>query len=137
MRRLLAEMGSLSQALYEAADFGIPRSYSTALGALEDRPRRVTELAIRTGLTQPRITVLLQELEERGLVERKRCIEDRRAVETRITPLGRELLEAGRQRMATALLDALRVKVDDPEHVVTLACVALRRLVDAFVPEVS
>ena len=136
-RGLLSGIGRLSGALFQAGEFGIPRSYATALDALDDRPHRVTELTRPTGLTQPRVTVVLQELEERGLVERRRCPQDRRAVEAFITPLGRELLEQARQRMAAALLEALRAGVDDPEHTVAVAREAVCTLLHAFVPEAT
>jgi DNA-binding MarR family transcriptional regulator len=136
-RGLLSGIARLSRSLFQAGDFGLPRSHTSALDALEDGPRRVTELTGHTGLTQPRVTVVLQELEERGLVERKRCAEDRRATKAYITPLGRELLEQGRQRIASALLDALRGYVDDPEHAVMVAQEAVCTLLDAFEPEVS
>lgn len=136
-RGLLRGIGRLSQALFRAGDFGLSRSHTAVLDALESTFRRVTELAGHTGLTQPRVTVCLQELEERGLVERARCAKDRRAVETSITPAGRELLEAARQRMAAALLEGLRSNVDDPERAVGAARDAVSTLLHAIEPEAS
>ncbi|AEW98973.1 MarR family winged helix-turn-helix transcriptional regulator [Streptantibioticus cattleyicolor] len=136
-RGLLSGINRLSRTLFQTGDFGLPRSAATALDALEDHPRRVTELTSYTGLTQPRVTVVLQELEERGLVERRRCAEDRRAIMAHITPRGRELLEQARQRMAAALLDALRAGVDDPEHTVAVAREAVCTLLNALEPEAS
>lgn len=134
---LLSGIGRLARRLFQAGEFGLPRSSASALEALDARPRRVTELTSPTGLTQPRVTVVLQDLEERGLVERKRCTGDRRATEAHITPLGRELLEHARQRMAAAMLDALRAEVDDPEQTVTVAREAVTTILNALEPEVS
>jgi DNA-binding MarR family transcriptional regulator len=84
------------------------------------------------------VTVLLQKLEERELVTRRRCTTDRRAVETALTPAGRRLLEEGRQRMAAALLDALRTTpVEDRERVVCAARRSVATLIDAMEPEAS
>jgi DNA-binding MarR family transcriptional regulator len=136
-RGLLGGIGRLSRTLFRAGEYGLPRSYASALDALEEAPRRVTDLAPFTGLTQPRVTVVLQELEERGLVQRQRCTEDRRVTRVFITPLGRELLEQARQRMLTALLGALHANVDDPEATVIAASEAVCALVKALEPEVS
>ncbi|MFJ6747291.1 MarR family winged helix-turn-helix transcriptional regulator [Streptomyces sp. NPDC091266] len=136
-RGLLRGIGKLSRALFRAGEFGLPRGHVSVLDALADHSRRVTELAARTQLTQPRVTVVLQELEGRGLVERARCARDRRAVETSLTPAGRELLERARQRMAAALLEGLRAHVDDPEHTAGQARDAVSTLLNAIEPEVS
>src|ERR1700754_3299670 len=99
-RGLLRSIGRLSRDLYQAGEFGLSRSHVSVLDALETRGLRVTELAADTGLTQPRVTVVLQELVERGLAARTRCTTDRRAVDASITPEGRQYLEEARQRMA-------------------------------------
>lgn len=136
-RGLLGGIGRLSRILFQAGEFGMPRSSTMALDALETSPRRVTELATYTGLTQPRMTVVLQDLEERGLVERKRCTDDRRATEAHITDQGRELLEQARRRMAAVVLQALRANTEDPEHTVAVARETVCTLLNAIEPEVS
>ncbi|TKA09550.1 MarR family winged helix-turn-helix transcriptional regulator [Actinacidiphila oryziradicis] len=136
-RGLLSGIGRLSRVLFRAGEYGVPRSYASALDALDEGPRRVTDLTGYTGLTQPRVTVVLQELEERGLVQRQRCAEDRRVIRASITPLGRELLEQARQRMAATLLEALHANLDDPEATVTAANKAVCALVKALEPGVS
>jgi len=134
-RGLLGGIGRLSRALFLAGDFGVPRSYVSILEAVEEGPRRVADLTPYSGLTQPRVTVVLQDLEGRGLVERRRPAEDRRVTRAHITPLGRELLERARQRMAETLLDALRASADDPEATVAAAREAVCTLVKALEPE--
>ncbi|MEV8566984.1 MarR family transcriptional regulator [Streptomyces sp. NPDC051322] len=136
-RGLLRGIGRLSQALFRAGEFGLPRSHTAVLDALEPGPRRVTGIAAYTGLAQPRVTVVLQELAERGLIERERCAQDRRAVEASLTPAARALLERARQRMASALLEGLRTNVEDPEQAVGQARDAVSTLLHAIEPEVS
>ncbi|WP_030260688.1 MarR family winged helix-turn-helix transcriptional regulator [Streptomyces violens] len=136
-RGLLRGIGRLSQALFRLGEFGLPRTHVSLLDALEGGPLRVTGLAARTGIAQPRVTVVLQELEERGLVQRERSAHDRRCIETSLTPAGRELLEHARQRMAAALLEGLRSNVDEPERAVGAARDAVRTLLHAIEPEVS
>jgi DNA-binding MarR family transcriptional regulator len=136
-RGLLRGIGHLTQALFKAGDFGLTRSQVALLDALEPGPRRVTELAARTGMAQPRVTVILQKLEEAGLVERQRCTDDRRAVRTELTPAGRDLIERGRQRMAGALLAALDGGIDDSERAVAAARDAIAVLVNAMESETS
>lgn len=136
-RGLLSGIGRLSRLLFRTGDFGLPRSSATALDALEEGPRRVTELTSHTGLTQPRVTTVLKELEAQGLVERRTCADDRRATEAHLTPLGRELLEQGRRRMAAALLRGLHAHADDPEHTVAVAREAVHTLLTSLEPEAS
>ncbi|MEK8174816.1 helix-turn-helix domain-containing protein [Streptomyces sp. M19] len=135
-RGLLRGIGRLSEALFRAGDFGLPRSHAGVLDALDSRPYRVTELALATGLAQPRVTVVLQELEERGLVERSRCAGtgawSRPRSRPRAGPCWNGAAADGR-----ALLDALRTHVDDPEQVVGVARDAVSTLLHAIEPEVS
>ncbi|MFE3515252.1 MarR family winged helix-turn-helix transcriptional regulator [Streptomyces sp. NPDC059166] len=131
-RGLLRDIGRLSQILFRAGDFGLSRGQVGVLDALEDGPRRVTALAACTGTSQPRVTVVLQSLEEQGLATRARCAGDRRAVEASLTPAGRELLEQGRRRMASALLRGLDAGVDDSERVAGAARDALTTLLNAL-----
>ncbi|MFB7593788.1 MarR family winged helix-turn-helix transcriptional regulator [Streptomyces sp. NPDC056160] len=135
---LLHDLGRLNRALFRAGDFGLTRSEVSVLDALAAAPLRVTELARRTGMVQPRVTVLLQKLEGRELVTRHRCATDRRAVETALTPAGRRLLDEGRQRMAEALLRALRTTpVDDCERAVCAARQSVATLAEAMEPEAT
>ncbi|GHJ41640.1 MarR family winged helix-turn-helix transcriptional regulator [Streptomyces sp. TS71-3] len=135
---MLRDLGRLNRALFRAGEYGLTRSEVSLLDALEAAPLRVTELAARTGMVQPRVTVLLQKLADRELVARRRCTTDRRAVETALTPAGRLLLERGRRRMAAALLNALHTTtVDDCERAVRDARRAVATLVDAMEPEAT
>ncbi|MFD4788969.1 MarR family winged helix-turn-helix transcriptional regulator [Streptomyces sp. NPDC058459] len=75
---------------------------------------RMTALADRTNATLPRLSHVVRRLEERGLVARFPCPEDKRATDARLT-------EAGREKLAAAA----------PGHVAT----ARHHVIDALTPE--
>ena len=58
------------------------------LSEAPDRTLRMTELARQTNATLPRLSHVVRRLEERGLVERFPCPEDRRATNARLTADG-------------------------------------------------
>ncbi|HYP47238.1 MAG TPA: MarR family transcriptional regulator [Thermoleophilaceae bacterium] len=63
------------------------------LAASEDKVLRLTDLADRAGLSLSRVSRIVDNLEDRGLVERRRCPEDKRARNAGLTAAGAELLE--------------------------------------------
>lgn len=137
-RGLQVGLGKLTRELFAAGDFGLSRSHVTVLASLEEEgPLRITDLAVRHALTQPRITVVVRDLEEHGMAERARSASDMRVVHVALTPAGAQLLEQGRQRTAGYLLDRLRSRVDDPEHVVAQAREAVATLINALEPETT
>ncbi|WP_435229571.1 MarR family winged helix-turn-helix transcriptional regulator [Streptomyces sp. Tue6028] len=136
-RNLLSGIGRLTRTMYRLGEFGVPHSHVNVLTALESGPHRVGDLTAPTGLTQPRVTVLLKELEERGLAERQRCTDDRRATNAYLTSQGQELLRQGRQRIAAALLDALGPSVEDAERVVAAARETVLTLLNALESEAT
>ncbi len=83
---------------------------------------RMTALADRTNATLPRLSHVVRRLEERGLVARFPCPEDKRATNARLTEAGREKLAAAPGHVATArysVIDALT-----PEQLDQLADIA-------------
>jgi DNA-binding MarR family transcriptional regulator len=64
-----------------------------ALAAAPDRTMRMTALASRTNATLPRLSHVARRLEERGLIRRFPCPEDRRATNATITDTGMELID--------------------------------------------
>jgi DNA-binding MarR family transcriptional regulator len=74
-----------------------------------DRTMRMTDLAARTNATLPRLSHVARRLEERGLIERLPCPEDRRATNATITAAGLELLESA----APGHVDNVRTNVLD------------------------
>ena len=76
-------------------DAGLTHFEYVALMALADAPdrtMRMTELASRTNATLPRLSHVARRLEERGLIRRFPCPEDRRATNATITDTGLELI---------------------------------------------
>jgi DNA-binding MarR family transcriptional regulator len=71
--------------------FQLSRTEIGVLHALSERPRRITELAAREGVTQPAITLLVNRLQDRGWVRRTDDPKDRRAVRVRLTSDGRRI----------------------------------------------
>jgi len=73
---------------------GLPFSRARALWRLERGPRTLAELAQDMGTDAPAATVLINGLEERGLVRREAHPTDRRAKQVSLTPAGRRMLAA-------------------------------------------
>jgi len=60
-------------------------------------PRRITDLAVREGVTQPSMTALVSALERSGLVERRAGRTDRRVALVALTSDGTDFIRARRQ----------------------------------------
>ncbi|MFD4423008.1 MarR family winged helix-turn-helix transcriptional regulator [Agromyces sp. NPDC058484] len=95
-------------------DDGITHFEYVALLSLADAPdgtMRMTALAAHTNATLPRLSHVARRLEERGLIERFPCPEDRRATNATITGAGlRLLVDAGPGHIDTVretVIDAL------------------------------
>ena len=76
-------------------DAGLTHFEYAALMSIADAPdrtMRMTELASRTNATLPRLSHVARRLEERGLIERFPCPEDRRATNATITTAGLQLI---------------------------------------------
>ncbi len=95
-------------------DAGLTHFEYVALMSLADAPARtmrMTELASRTNATLPRLSHVARRLEERGLIRRFPCPEDRRATNATITDAGLDLISAAApghvETVRTNVLDAL------------------------------
>jgi DNA-binding MarR family transcriptional regulator len=73
------------------------------LSETQDRTLRMTALAQRTNATLPRLSHVVRRLEERGLVERFPCPEDRRATNARLTAAGWDEVVAAAPGHVTAV----------------------------------
>ena len=94
--RLLVELvmetrGEWRRKVAEAT--GLPFSRVRALWRLECGPRTLKELADDMGTDAPAATVLINALEQRGLVKRAQDPDDRRAKQVSLTAAGRRMLE--------------------------------------------
>lgn len=107
-------------------DAGLTHFEYVALMALADAPARtmrMTELASRTNATLPRLSHVARRLEERGLIRRFPCPEDRRATNATITEAGLELMADA----APGHVDTVRANVFDalsPEQLEQLYVIA-------------
>ena len=84
------------------------------LAMLSEAPQhtlQMTELARHTNATLTRLSHVVRRLEERGLVERLPCPDDRRATNARLTPAGRKKVRQAAPGHAAAVrehvIDAL------------------------------
>ena len=93
------------------------------------------EIAERMVERAPGITRLLDRLETKGLVARKRCPEDRRQVLCRITPAGLTLLARLDGPMARADGDCLGMLSASEQRTLTAILAAIRKGHAALSPE--
>jgi len=114
-------------------DAGLTHFEYVALMSLADAPNRtmrMTELASRTNATLPRLSHVARRLEERELIERFPCPEDRRATNATITQAGLDLLASA----APGHVDTVRANVldalspDQLEQLYQIAGAVLTRL---------
>lgn len=89
------------------------------LGATYERPQRITDLAAAAGVTQPAITLLVNRLQERGLLVREPDPDDRRAVLVAITEQGVETFDRLRAEYRAFFHEEMATLNDD--EVATLA----------------
>jgi DNA-binding MarR family transcriptional regulator len=114
--------------LLAGADGELSRTSASVLNMLDDRPRRITELAEAQNVAQPTMTVAVQRLEARGLVTRERATDDRRATNVVITDAGRQTLAARRGARAAELTDRLQSLTPAQRRALAAALPALHAL---------
>jgi DNA-binding MarR family transcriptional regulator len=108
------ERQSIGEILFALGTLGIrqrPRDLSlTALSSLSTiertGPRRLTDLAVGEGVTQPSMSALVSQLERLGLVERQSDAQDGRVVRVSITSAGLKHLNTLR-RAGASVFDVL------------------------------
>lgn len=76
---------------------------------------RMAQVARATALSRSATTRLVTRLEERDLITRFLCVDDRRGIYTELTPAGHALLEEARPSHDEALRHALEQAGDVPE----------------------
>jgi DNA-binding MarR family transcriptional regulator len=111
---LMTKLGNevLAQAEGPLAEMGLSGRQYVLLSVLDtDSPESQLELAHLSGLLPAQIVPVLDEMERRGLVERKRSEADRRRSVVRPTASGRELL-ARADALGESIMDVLFGQLD-------------------------
>lgn len=129
------DIGSALYGLATRAVRRLPRDMSltsAATLATLDRtgPRRITDLAVIEGVTQPAMTVLVRVMEESGLVERGGDPSDRRVTLVCLTEAGASYVRARRQAGVNAFERLIDRLTDDEVEALVAALPALRHLAE-------
>ena len=119
-RTLAALHGRLEESLEKAlqAEFGLSVVEYTVLDTLARQDgwhMRMQQLARATALSPSATTRLVTRLEDRGLLTRILCADDRRGIYTELTPAGRALYERAHPIHDETLERALGDAVEQPE----------------------
>lgn len=119
--RTLAAVHSLIETALERAlqgEHGLSVVEYTVLDALDRQDgwhMRMRQLARAAALSNSATTRLVTRLEDRGLLARVLCADDRRGIYTELTPAGMELLERARPTHDRVLREALAEAEATPE----------------------
>lgn len=119
-RTLAALHGHIEAALARALQGGhglsvVEFTVLDALSRQEGWHMRMSQLAGAAALSSSATTRLVNRLEDRGLLTRIICADDRRGIYTELTPAGRELLETARPTHHDVLERALDEAREQPE----------------------
>jgi len=107
-------VAALSRLFLRRTSVDISRTEASVMSAISEGPRRITELACVTGVTQPAITLLVNRMQERGWATRESDPDDRRAVRVALTAVGAETF-ARLQAEYRALLHEEMASLSDEE----------------------
>jgi DNA-binding MarR family transcriptional regulator len=129
---------ALGQALHAVAVSSIRRrnrmlslTAAATLGTLERTgPRRLTDLAVNEEISQPSMTILVNQLVDRGFAERHRDATDARVVLVAITQAGRAHLRDLRRAGAAELTAVIDKLPDDEAAALHRALPALQLVVE-------
>jgi DNA-binding MarR family transcriptional regulator len=128
-----AAIGTALNALVIEAMRRTPRTMSltslSTLATLERTgPRRITDLAVIEGVTQPSMTTLVKVLERDGMVERRGDPGDGRVALVAVTEAGSELVRARWRTNAEAFAQLIGKLSDEDAAALAAAVPALERL---------
>jgi DNA-binding MarR family transcriptional regulator len=128
--QLLTRAALLTRLLVGQVGGELSRTEIGLLNTLSDGPRRITELAELERFKQPTMTVLVQRLEQQGLVSRERDADDGRVVLVELTAAGSVALEDYRARARAALGAYVAEMPDEQVEALAAATETLAQLVD-------
>jgi DNA-binding MarR family transcriptional regulator len=129
---LLPRAALLTRLLVRQVGGELSRTEVGLLRAVSSGPRRITELAELEGLAQPTTTILIKQLEEKGLVTRTRQSGDGRVVLVDVTESGNVALEDYRRRIHDVLGGYLAEISDEQIEALATATETLAQLVDVL-----
>ena len=127
--QLLPRAGLLTRLLIRQICGELSRSEVGLLNTVRGGPQRITELAELEGVAQPTMTLLVQRLEQRGLVNRERQADDGRVVLVHLTEAGDAALEEFTTLASAALRQSLAELSDDEIEALAAATESLQTLV--------
>ncbi|PRY59471.1 DNA-binding MarR family transcriptional regulator [Knoellia remsis] len=106
----------LERALQDRHDLSVVEfSVLDSLSRQDGWHMRMSQLARAAALSPSASTRLVNRLEDRGLLTRILCADDRRGIYTELTPAGKALLKKARPTHDRALADAVAKAKDQPE----------------------
>jgi len=126
---LLPRAALLTRLLVRQLGGELSRTEMGLLKSLGGGSRRITELAELEGLAQPTITILIKQLEGKGLVRRARQSGDGRVVLVSLTESGNVALEDYRGRLRVVLGGYLAEIADEQVEALAAATETLAQLV--------
>jgi DNA-binding MarR family transcriptional regulator len=129
---LLGRVALLTRLLVRELGGELSRTEMGLLKTLDGGSRRITELAELEGLAQPTITILIKQLEEKGLVTRTRQSGDGRVVQVNLTENGSVALHDYRGRLRAVLGGYLAEIADEQVEALATATETLAHLVDVL-----
>ena len=128
-------IGSALYGLATRAVRRLPRDMSLTSAATlatldKTGPRRITDLAVSEGVTQPAMTVLVRVMEESGLVERRGDASDKRVTLVCLTEAGASYVRARRRAGVHAFVRLIDELTDDEIEALVAALPALQHLAE-------
>jgi DNA-binding MarR family transcriptional regulator len=127
--QLLTRASLLTRLLVSRLGGELSRTEAGVLSTLSGGPRRITELAELERLKQPTMTLLVQRLEQQGLVSREHHADDGRVVLVDLTQAGRAALEDYRAQARAALSAYVAEMSDEQVEALATATETLEQLV--------
>jgi len=126
---LVMEMARcVTAALRDRGVGGLSLTQMRVLTRLAGGIERASDLALSLRVTPAAVTKLLDQLEERGFIARRRSSADRRSTSVSLTAPGREAMERSRKARSETIRRLLRPLRDEESRV--LAAVLRRMLED-------
>ncbi|MDT2286672.1 MarR family transcriptional regulator [Paenibacillus larvae] len=95
----------MSEQLFEQLSF---MQYSLLRILYEKEPLRMSELAGLLGIHKSAVTVKVEKLEKKGLIERERDRQDRRNIYLYVSPKGKKQYEETEEKIAQFLTDIMQ-----------------------------